>query len=124
MVSAEVHAQAEAVEGQVERVADDLEVVASHVELTRADVAAVGGDVAVVGVEVSRLAQLFAEHHAQVVSVITQIPHGIAAMFFVLSPTGVSIPVSSVLCTSYEVSWGIVYVPIIYCPPLGPGPDT
>ncbi|KAJ7741088.1 hypothetical protein B0H16DRAFT_1757323 [Mycena metata] len=102
VVSAEIHAQAEAVEGQVERVADDLEVVASQVELTRADVTAVGGDVAVVGVEVSRLAQWFAEHHAQVVSVITQIPHGIAALFFVLSPTGVSIPVSSVLCTSYE----------------------
>ncbi|KAJ7044728.1 hypothetical protein C8F04DRAFT_1249982 [Mycena alexandri] len=113
-VGKELVAEVAAVNDQVEEVGSAVEVVASQVQVARADVAVVGAQVTAFGVEVrhghdlfrnahERLTQLFANHQAQMVSVITHLPRDVAAeVFVVLSPTGVSIPIPIVYCTSYE----------------------
>ncbi|KAJ6561434.1 hypothetical protein DFH09DRAFT_493488 [Mycena vulgaris] len=53
---------------------------------------------------VSGLVEQLATYHAQIVAVINHVPHGVSqAMFVVVSPTGISIPVSVTFCTSYSV---------------------
>ncbi|KAJ7741051.1 hypothetical protein B0H16DRAFT_1464606 [Mycena metata] len=113
-VGKELGAGLAAVNTQVEEVGKEVEAVTSQVQVAHADVAVIGARVNTVGVEVRRghdlirdahqsLAQLFANHQAQMVSVITHLPRGVAAeVFVVLSPTGVYIPIPIVYCTSYE----------------------
>ncbi|KAJ7129129.1 hypothetical protein C8R46DRAFT_1363251 [Mycena filopes] len=51
----------------------------------------------------------FATYQAQIVEVVTHLPRGVANdIFFVLSPTGVPIPISIVYCSTYEKLDGIL----------------
>ncbi|KAJ6536786.1 hypothetical protein DFH09DRAFT_1091260 [Mycena vulgaris] len=57
----------------------------------------------------SGLVEQFTTHHAQIMAVINHVPNGVSeAMFVVVSPTGISIPVSVTFCTSYSVLDGLL----------------
>jgi hypothetical protein len=51
-----------------------------------------------------QLATCHAEIVAEIMATVSHIPRGVyEAMFVVISPTGISIPISLTLCVSYEV---------------------
>ncbi|KAJ6561431.1 hypothetical protein DFH09DRAFT_1316012 [Mycena vulgaris] len=57
----------------------------------------------------SSLGEQFTTYHAQIMAVINHVPHGVSdASFVVISPTGISIPVSLTFCTSYSVLDGLL----------------
>ncbi|KAF8145263.1 hypothetical protein K438DRAFT_2099735 [Mycena galopus ATCC 62051] len=52
---------------------------------------------------VGALSQQLAVYQSQIMTAIGHIPHGVSAdMFFVISPTGIPIPISFAFCTSYR----------------------
>jgi hypothetical protein len=53
---------------------------------------------------VGALSEQLAIYQRQIMSAIGHIPHGVSVdMFFVISPTGIPIPISFTFCTSYRV---------------------
>ncbi|KAJ7642552.1 hypothetical protein B0H17DRAFT_1105000 [Mycena rosella] len=62
-----------------------------------------------VRVGVSGIAHQMLVQHEQLVAVIDHVPHGVAeAMFTVISPTGIAIPISVTYCGSYQVLDGLL----------------